>query len=157
VESSEEHLARSLDTLVRLAGSRRLHQRQAVAAGMELSQQGFRLLRRVVDRDEVSAGELARLTDIDPAVVTRQLRQLAEAGHVERGADPADRRVSVVRATAQGREAVRRMRGVLSGHMRLALAGWSQDDVGALAGLLGRLVEDLRAVPYPELEGAHRG
>jgi len=31
-----------------------------------LSQQGFRLLRRIVERGATSPGELARLSDIDP-------------------------------------------------------------------------------------------
>lgn len=157
VERSEDLLARSLDTLVRLGGSRRLHQRQASAAGYPLSQQGFRLLRRIVERGATSPGELARLSDIDPSVVTRQLRQLALDGYIERTATPGDRRVSTVRPTEQGRAAVVRMRGVLSGHMRLALRSWPAADIETLAGLLGRLVDDLRAVPYPEMEEATRG
>jgi DNA-binding MarR family transcriptional regulator len=151
VAFSEDLLARSLDTLVRLGGSRRLHRRQAAAAELDLSQQGFRLLRRVVEYGAVSPGELARLSDVDPAVVTRQLHQLESDGHIERRATPGDRRVSTVRPTIRGRAAVERMRGVLSHHMRLALADWPPGDVEVLAGLLGRLVEDLRAVPYPGL------
>lgn len=149
--AAAEGLGRALDSLVRLASSRRLHQRQASAAGAEVSQQGFRLLRMVVEAGEITPTELARHTDMDPAVVTRQSSLLEAEGLIVRTPHGRDGRVTTLSATADGIETVRRMRKVLNRHMQMALASWDAADVETLADLMGRLVEDLRAIPYPDL------
>lgn len=149
--AAADRLGRALDSLVRLASSRRLHQRQASAAGAEVSQQGFRLLRMVVEAGEISPTELARRTDMDPAVVTRQTRLLEAEGLIVRTPHGRDGRASTLSATDVGAETVRRMRKVLNRHMQLALATWDAGDIEMLAELMGRLVDDLRAIPYPEL------
>ncbi len=146
-----DRLARALDSLVRLASSRRLHQRQASAAGAQVSQQGFRLLRMVVEAGEITPTELGRRTDMDPAVVTRQTRLLEAEGLIRRAAHSRDGRFSSLSATEAGVETVERMRKVLNRHMQLALETWDASDVEALADLMARLVDDLRAIPYPEL------
>ena len=43
------------------------------------------------------------------------------------------------------------MKKVLDRHMELALESWTNEDVELLADLMGRLIHDLRAMPYPEL------
>ena len=43
------------------------------------------------------------------------------------------------------------MQKVLDRHMELALESWNDEDVVLLADLMGRLIHDLRAIPYPEL------
>lgn len=150
--AAADRLGRTLDSLVRLASSRRLHQRQASAADATISQQGFRLLRMVAERGPITPTELARLTDIDPAVVTRQSRLLESDGLVTRTRDDGgDGRVSSLAVTDHGKRTVLRMRKVLNRHMQLALRAWSDRDVEVLADLMDRLVSDLRAIPYPEL------
>src|SRR5581483_7752424 len=58
---------RALETLFRLNASRKVHARQAAAAGVVVSQPGVTLLRRIDDAGPSSLGELARLTHMDPA------------------------------------------------------------------------------------------
>ena len=149
--TASDRLGHALDSLVRLAASRRLHQRQASAANASVSQQGFRLLRTLVERGRLNPTELARLTDMDPAVVTRQSRLLEADGLITRTRDEADARLSSLSATAQGDRTVQRMRKVLNGHMHLALTTWDERDIESLATLMERLVADMRAIPYPEL------
>lgn len=151
MESGADRLGQALDSLVRLAASRRLHQRQASSARAAVSQQGFRLLRMIVDAGPITPTELARHTEMDPAVVTRQVRQLEAEALVERTRDEADGRLTTLSATQKGRDTVRRMRRVLNRHMRLALENWDATEVDLLADLMSRLVADLRAIPYPEL------
>lgn len=116
-----------------------------------MSQQGFRLLRIVVEAGEITPTELGRRTDMDPAVVTRQTRLLEVEGLLVRTPHGRDGRVSSLSPTDDGVESVRRMRKVLNRHMQLTLESWDAADVETLAELMGRLVDDLRAIPYPEV------
>lgn len=142
----------AIEALFRLEGSRRIHQQLAAAAGVSISQQGLRVLGRVVEGGATSPGHLASMLDLDPAVVARLLRQLEEAGWVSRARSSEDGRVTVVEPTASGTATFDRMREVIWRHMRRALSGWPPEDVQSLAGLLRRLVGDVQKQPYPSLQ-----
>ena len=139
---------RALERLLRLNASRKVHSRRAAAAGVVISQPGFVLLRRLQEDGPLSLGELARLTDMDPAATGRQVRQLERDGLVAKSTSEGDGRVTVVRVTARGAEVRRRLAVVGGRHMEDVLAGWSPTDRGRLATLLTRLVDDFRSVHY---------
>jgi len=61
----------ALDHLLRLNASRKVHARRAAAVGVVISQPGLLLLRRLDEHGELSMGELARLTAMDPAAARR--------------------------------------------------------------------------------------
>jgi len=143
---------RAVDGLSRLRSSRKVHARQIAAAGVMISQPGYVLLKRVQEDGPISLGELAKLTEMDPAACGRQIRQLEAEGYVERTAAGADRRVIAVRLTAKGAHARRRIAQVQGRHMEEVLTGWSAEDQERLAELLGRLVDGFRAVQYRTLE-----
>ena len=147
----EDRVTASIQSLFRLEGSRRLHQQLASAAGVAISQQAYRLLGRIVEGGPTSPGQLASMLELDPAVVTRLLRQLEEASWVSRHRSRDDRRMTVVAATPDGQETFERMREVIWRHMRRALSGWPADDVEKLSALLERLVLDVQRDPYPSL------
>jgi DNA-binding MarR family transcriptional regulator len=151
IEAQEDDLGpieRALEQLFRLNASRKVLNRRAAAAGVVISQPGFQLLRRIQEDEGVQIGELARLTDMDPAATGRQVAQLEEDGLVTREKASDDRRAVIVRVTPRGAE-VRRSLGVVSErHMSDVLSGWSADDRMRLAQLLPRLVEGLRTVAY---------
>ena len=147
-------VSRAIDQLLRLNASRKVHARQSAAAGVLVSQPGYVLLRRIAEDGPLSLGELARLTHMDPAAAGRQVRQLEADGLVERRAGKADARVTEVRTTARGREVRRRLSKVLGRHLEDALVDWSPDDLATLAGLLNRLVDDLRAAHYRPVDAA---
>ena len=144
----------AIQTLFRLEGSRRLHQQLAAAAGVAISQQAYRLLGRVVESGPTSPGQLAGMLDLDPAIVTRLLRQLEEAGLLDRRRNRDDGRMTVVEATDAGRDTFDRIREVIWRHMRRALSTWPEDDVATFAELLNRLVVDVQRQPYPSLDEA---
>jgi DNA-binding MarR family transcriptional regulator len=139
---------RALETLFRLNASRKVHARRAAAAGVVISQPGFVLLRRIQEDGPLSLGELARLTDMDPAATGRQIRQLEQDGLVERGPSSVDGRVTYVRVTPEGDDVRRRISEVLDQHMEDVLHEWSKADRADLARLLSRLVDDLRSAHY---------
>ena len=145
----------AIQTLFRLEGSRRIHQQLAAAAGVSISQQAYRLLGRVVESGPTSPGQLAVMLDLDPAIVARLLRQLDDAGLVDRRRHEDDGRMTVVEVTEIGHETFDRMREVIWRHMRRALADWQGADVATLGSLLDRLVEDVQRLPYPSLDEPH--
>jgi DNA-binding MarR family transcriptional regulator len=141
-------IERSLEHLFRLNASRKVHQRRAAAAGVVISQPGFQLLRRIQEEDGIQIGELARLTEMDPAATGRQIGQLEADGLVTRNKDSDDGRAVLVRVTPAGAEVRRRLSLVAERHMSDVLSGWSDTDQMRLADLLPRLVDGLRQVAY---------
>ena len=147
-EDELEPIERALQLLFRLNASRKVHNRQAAAAGIVISQPGLQLLRRIQEDEGLQIGELARLNDMDPAAAGRQVALLAADGMVTREKASDDGRAVVVRITPRGAE-VRHSLGVVGErHMSDVLSGWSAADRRRLAQLLPRLVEGLRAVSY---------
>lgn len=71
--------------------------------------------------------------------VTYLVDRMAEAGLVVREADPADRRVSLVRLTGAGREAVDAAAALVAAQGFGPLGTLDDDDLDGLASLLGRL------------------
>ena len=71
--------------------------RQRKAAGT------LSLLQLIADRRAIRPSELADLQDVHPSLVTRQVRELEDAGHVQVAADPADGRSCLVTLTPGGR------------------------------------------------------
>jgi DNA-binding MarR family transcriptional regulator len=150
-------IERSLEQLFRLNASRKVHQRRATAAGVAISQPGFQLLRRVQGHDGLQIGELARLTEMDPAATGRQIAQMEADGLVTRERDSDDGRAVVVKVTAAGAEARQRLSSVAERHMSDVLASWSDADRRRLAALLPRFVEGLRQVSYRSEPIGHPG
>jgi DNA-binding MarR family transcriptional regulator len=143
-----EPIERAMQQLFRLNASRKVHARQAAAAGIVISQPGFQLLRRIQEDEGVQIGELARLIDMDPAAAGRQVAQLVEDGLVTREKASDDGRAVVIRITARGVEVRGSLSVVGQRHMSDVLAGWSAADRRRLAQLLPRLVEGLRTASY---------
>lgn len=154
MEGSTDEVTAAIQTLFRLGGSRRIHQQQTAAAGVSLSPQALRVLERTVEAGQTTPGQLAHRLDLDPAVVTRLLRQLEDSGLVTRTRSAEDGRVTTVEPTPAGLDAFGRVRDVIWEQVRRGLARWPQADVAALAELLGRLVTDVQKEPYRPLTPA---
>lgn len=155
MEGPTDDVTAAIQTLFRLGGSRRIHQQQSAAAGVSLSPHALRVLERTVEAGRTTPGQLAHRLDLDPAVVTRLLRQLEDAGLVTRRRSPEDGRVSTVEATPKGIDAFGRVRDVIWDQVRRALGGWPRHDIAVLAELLGRLVSDVQKEPYRPLAPAN--
>ncbi|HWW52655.1 MAG TPA: MarR family transcriptional regulator, partial [Acidimicrobiales bacterium] len=117
VDEQVSAIERSMETLFRLNASRKVYARRAAAAGVVISPPGLVLLRKLVELGAPSIGELARLAHMDAAATGRQVRELERDNLATRGPSDADGRVTVVRATARGRDVERRMSRVLDRHM----------------------------------------
>ena len=113
-----------------------------------ITQQGYVLLRRLQEDGDLPLGELARITQMDPAATGRQVRQLEDDGLVTRTKGADDGRVVVVKVTA--REQLCDSASALSGRTTCPtswLIGRSKIELN-LAALLPRFVDGLRGVPF---------
>lgn len=141
-------IERALEQLLRLYASRKVHTRRSAAAGVMITQQGYLLLRRLHEDGDLPMGELARITQMDPAAAGRQVRQLEEDGLVTRTRGEDDGRVVVVTVTPRGAAVRQRLSTVGEDHMSDVLSDWPAEDREQLALLLPRFVEGLRSVPF---------
>lgn len=136
-------IERSLQTLVRLNASRRIHAQRSAAAGIFISQPGYALLSRIDEQGPVRLSDLGKLVHMDPATVGRQVRQLEQDALVVSKTDPSDARVTLVRITPKGRDVHQRMLKVGQEHIADVIDTWEPADRAQLARLLGRLMEDM--------------
>jgi DNA-binding MarR family transcriptional regulator len=138
----------ALERLFRLTVSRQLDSRQAAAVGAVVTRAGYALLRSLSESSELAVTELARRCSMDPAACGRQLQALDREGFISRTAGVDDGRVIVVQLTDAGRKVYERIVAIRNDHMQQVLSDWPEADRVALAALVGRLVEDLKATPF---------
>jgi DNA-binding MarR family transcriptional regulator len=81
----------------------------------------------------------------DPSTVSRQTAELVQHGLVERQPDPSDGRAFLLAITPEGTRVCADNRARRQELLDRALAGWSDEDLGTLATLLGRFNEDVEA------------
>jgi DNA-binding MarR family transcriptional regulator len=127
--------------------ARRLRQEAAGAGGTELSPTAAAALATVDRHGPLSPSELAEVERIKRPTATRTLRQLEEAGLVDRTPDPADGRGALVSVNAAGRERLRRLRGRKNAYLARRMRDLPAEDVEALeraAGILERILEEPR-------------
>ncbi|MFT4227731.1 MarR family winged helix-turn-helix transcriptional regulator [Micropruina sp.] len=106
------------DDLLRLAGA--LSRWASTQAGLDVPSGVLRLLAIVEERGPIRIGDLAHADQTSQPAVTRQASRLEELGWVERIADPADARATLVSVTDAGRSALlkaRRARGRAVGRL----------------------------------------
>jgi DNA-binding MarR family transcriptional regulator len=99
----------------------------------------YTLLFHLVTGGPRRASALAECVYVDPSTVSRQVDQLVRLGLVERRADPADGRATLLAATEAGRGVYRRIRSARDRMVAGLLTDWPAEDVAALNELLGRL------------------
>lgn len=134
---------RNLNRMAHLANHARQHGRLRELAGISLERSAVVLLRQIADSEPLRPGELANLLAVEASHITRQVQRLQEAGYVTRVPDPEDRRAQRIRLTAAGEAAVVRIREVKCHTMRMALEGWSPQELRRLAAFVDRMVDDL--------------
>ncbi|UUU23352.1 MarR family winged helix-turn-helix transcriptional regulator [Streptomyces sp. DSM 40750] len=98
---------------------------------------------------DMRMSRLAELLSVDMSVTSRHVAHVAERGWIERLPDPADRRSRILRLTPEGRAMIAELYRRSSRLMAERLSDWSDDEVGQLARLLGRLRESFDAAAPP--------
>lgn len=98
---------------------------------------------------EMRMSRLAELLSVDMSVTSRHVAHVAARGWIERLPDPVDRRSRILRLTPEGRAVVVELDRRIGRLMADRLSDWSDDEVGQLIRLLGRLRESFDAGAPP--------
>ena len=110
------------------------------------------LLQVIGGRDGIRPSEIADHQLVHPSLVTRQVRDLEDAGYVQVAEDPADGRSWLVALTPAGGAELRRLQQVGLDRFALFVADWEPADVRMLTTLLDKLRNSIAAVAAREQE-----
>ena len=102
----------------------------------------FGVLKHVVQGDADTAADLCRVMYYDGGSMTRLLDRVEERGLLRRERCTEDRRVVYLRATANGRALLPRLKAVAVSVTEAHLAGFSAADTESLKAYLKRMIEN---------------
>ena len=105
------------------------------------------LLQVIDDHEQIRPSDIAELQQVHPSLVTRQVREVEEAGYVDVVADPADRRSYLVSLTPAGSQELRRLLEFGLRRFALFVKNWEPDEVRTLTELLQKLQTSMAACP----------
>jgi MarR family transcriptional regulator, organic hydroperoxide resistance regulator len=124
---------------------RRLRSREHSRSG-ELTHAQLRALATLGREQEMTAGQLARSADLNPATVTAMLDQLEAANVVQRHRSMEDRRVCNVSLTPQGRQLLERKLTYWYSAWEEQFAGFSDRDLETTARVISQITEIYEAL-----------
>jgi DNA-binding MarR family transcriptional regulator len=123
----------------------RMHEKRGDPDHHGLDRAAFMLLGRIVGEGPARLSTLAADMCVDLSVVSRQVAALEAAGLVERTADPADRRASLITATDTGAKVFARKRERLLSQLRGMLSDWSSAERREFARLFAKFNDAIPA------------
>jgi DNA-binding MarR family transcriptional regulator len=103
------------------------------------------LLRCIAVEGQLRASELAAHVQSDPSTVSRQVAALVRDGLVERRADPADGRASLLALTPKADAVLAEHDRIRLEHFAQTLADWSDSDLRRFAAMLSRFTKAYEA------------
>jgi len=112
---------------------------------MGVTRARWHLLKQLFYNDSLSQAALQRRAGVDGAAITRQMKQLEQAGLVARRADPEDNRFTLVSLTPHGRRLVAELLERRALFEAQAMAGIAPDDIEITQRCLGRIRANLAA------------
>jgi len=122
---------------------RRAFDRRAAALGVTRAQ--WKVLFRLTRTPGLRQVELADLLDVEPITLSRIVDRLEEAGHVERVADPADRRAWRLQVTEKAKPLVAKLRDLGSELVEDAFAGIDPREIERARQVLAQVRENVVA------------
>jgi DNA-binding MarR family transcriptional regulator len=127
-------------------------------SGVDLSRPAISMLAALNAFGPMRLTDLAERTDLELALVSREVRRLVADGYVGRSADPGDGRASIVSLAAKGRKTYTAYRRATDEIIAESFSRWSARDLTTLAGLLERVAADFAAPrePPPPSRAAQR-
>lgn len=122
---------------------RRAFDRRAAALGVTRAQ--WKVLFRLTRAPGLRQVELADLLDIEPITLSRIVDRLEEAGHVERVADPSDRRAWRLQVTEKAKPLVAKLRSLAGDLVEEAFEGIDRSEIECARGVLAQVRENVAA------------
>jgi DNA-binding MarR family transcriptional regulator len=112
------------------------------AAGHGVTRAQWKVLFRLERQPGLRQVELADMLDIEPITLCRIVDRLEEAGLVERGRDPDDRRAWRLHITAKAKPLVEKLRGIAADMTAEAFAEIDPRDIEIARNVLARVREN---------------
>lgn len=107
----------------------------------------YKVFTTIARSERITVSTLSERMMADKGQISRTVRELEELGLVERFADPADRRSSLLTVTELGAERLAAARVPQEGILLRTLEQWSVDEIQNLTRLLHALVHGESPVP----------
>ncbi|WP_433562735.1 MarR family winged helix-turn-helix transcriptional regulator [Nocardia sp. CA-151230] len=107
----------------------------------EIEPAAYAILFQLIHGGPKRSGALAEALYSDASTISRQVASLVKRGLIERRADPADGRVSVLDVTDTGRAVAAQIRARRNDSLRHMLTGWDPGERETFAELLTRFVD----------------
>jgi DNA-binding MarR family transcriptional regulator len=133
---------RALTRIARIALGRQAARYRAERSGVFLSRPAISILACLRVHGPMRLSDLARDSDLEPPLVSREVRALVEGGYLERTAHPTDGRVGIVELTALGKETSETYRAAADAITAEVFAQWSAGDIKHLAAQLERVADE---------------
>ena len=133
---------RSLTRIARIALGRQAARHRAERSGVSLSRPSISILACLRVRGPMRLSDLAREADLEPPLVSREVRGLVEGGYVAREGHPTDGRVGIVELTDLGRATSETYRAAADALTAEVFARWSADEIRQLAAQLERVADE---------------
>ena len=133
---------RSLTRIARIALGRQAARHRSERSGVHLSRPAIGILACLRVRGPMRLSDLARDADLEPPLVSREVRALVEGGYVCRTAHPTDGRVGIVELTDLGRAASETYRAAADEITAEVFALWSANEIRQLAVQLERVADE---------------
>ena len=137
----------ALNRISRVSNGRVAARYRSERSGVMLSRPAITILATLKSSGPVRLSLLARLTDLEAPLISREIRELVEGGYVRRNADPTDGRAGIVDLTAKGRRAFQAYRDATDAIITETFAAWSGPDLHELRQLLDRVADDFARGP----------
>jgi DNA-binding MarR family transcriptional regulator len=131
----------------RISTGREAARIRAERAGLTLSRPAISILASLRKAGPVRLSSLARLTDLEAPLISREIRELVAAGYVDRDPDPTDGRAGIVALTPAGDAAYQAYRAATDAIVAETFTEWSAGDLRTLRILLERVATDFARPP----------
>ena len=111
-------------------------------SGVQVSRPGIAIMATLARYGELRVGDIARHTDLETSLISRELNRLVADDFAQRRGDAADGRVALVRLSRRGAEAFRSYRVATDDIIAETFMGWSSHELHELAATLERVLGD---------------
>ncbi len=128
-----------------IAATERARRQKKAAAALDL-------LQVIAAGEGIRPSDLADQRLVHRSLVTRQLRELEDAGYVQFAADPDDGRAWLVALTPAGCAEMRRLQEIGLDRFAMFVADWQPGEVQQLAALLEKLTASMAGVAEREAQ-----
>lgn len=125
---------------------------RAERAGVNLSRPSISILSTLRLSGPVRMSELASRTDLEAPLISREVRELTDAGLVRRTSDPTDGRAGIVELTPKGRRTSESYRAATDEIVAETFSRWTAAELRDLAAQLERVAADFASPPQATRE-----